>query len=446
LARRAAGEALVLLKNDGGLLPLGQKKIALVGEFARKPRYQGGGSSHITPTRVDDAVEEARALAGPGVEITYTPGYGRLDEARVVAKEAEVAVVFVGLTEEYESEGFDRTHLNLPPDHLALVEAVLEVQKNVVVVLSNGAPVVLPWVDRVPALVEGYLGGQAWGGAVADLLFGRTNPSGKLAETFPVRVEDNPSFLNFPGGKNQVEYREGPFVGYRHYDALRLAPLFPFGHGLSYTTFGYGPLVAARTTINEDDPLTLTVEVTNTGPVAGAEVVQLYVADLEASVVRPVRELKGFEKLWLEPGETKTVKFVVDRRAWAFWSGDTGGWTVETGQFDLAAGSSSRDLRQTVRVTVRSKGKTKKRVDQNTPFGDLADRPVGKLLVDSAVQGIRRGLGIQDPASPEARFAEAMVREMPLRNLIRMSAGRLPRALIRFLDRVIPRSGPGRHP
>jgi beta-glucosidase len=432
-----AREAMVLLKNDGGLLPLsGSGRVAFLGAFAAKPRYQGGGSSHIVPTRLDDAVAEAQR-AVPGAAITFGEGYSLtsdapdtklLTEASAVARAADVAVVFVGMTDNFESEGFDRTHLGIPASHVALIEAVLTVQKNVVVVLSNGSPIEMPWLDRVPAVLEGYLGGQAWGGAVVDLLFGKANPSGKLAETFPMRLEDTPAYLNFPGDGKRVEYREGVFVGYRHYDAVHLTPLFPFGHGLSYTSFAYSKLGLDKTAIDDSQSVTAEVTVTNTGKLAGAEVVQLYVAPRQASVIRPVRELKGFAKVFLNPGQSKTVSLTLGRRAFAFWSAEADDWCVDSGEYELAVGSSSRDLRQRASLRITALKPAKRVWDQNACLVDLKSHPAGKAFYDAALPRFLTMFGSAGPDDPAALMMEAMISEMPLRNLVRMGGGQLTEA------------------
>ncbi|MEI8093704.1 MAG: glycoside hydrolase family 3 C-terminal domain-containing protein [Spirochaetales bacterium] len=463
LARRVATEAMVLLKNDGSVLPLTQKKVAFVGAFARTPRYQGGGSSHIVPTQIDDAVAVAQKEAPAGTEIIFAPGYVMdaelpdaklIAEAVAVAKDAEVAVVFIGLTDPFESEGYDRKHLGIPASHSDLLEAVLAVQKNVVVVLSNGSPIEMPWLSRVPAVLEGYLGGQAWGGAVVDLLFGKANPSGKLAETFPARLEDTPSYLNFPGDGTRVEYREGLFVGYRHHDAINLAPLFPFGHGQSYTQFSYGILSVENAAVMDTQDVVARVTVTNTGKVAGAEVVQLYVGDKEASVLRPVRELKAFQKVFLAPGETQTVEFTLGRRAFAFWAVEESRWLVETGDFELSVGSSSRDLRASVIVNVKSTAPLKRVFTENTTLGSLIDHPVGGVVVRVVMKQLQSSFGSYEEGSAAALMMENMVKDLPLRNLIRMSNGMLPPIFLTLLlgvlngleplsalDRFIPNRG-----
>jgi beta-glucosidase len=446
LARKVATEAMILLKNEGAVLPLKTKRVAFIGAFARTPRYQGGGSSHIEPTKIDDAVEEAKTLAPAGTEVTYAPGYvinaetadkALIAEAAKVAAQAEVAVVFIGLTDPLESEGYDRKHLRLPVGHTDLLDAVLTVQKNVVVVLSNGSPVEMPWLNRVPAVLEGYLGGQAWGGAVVDLLFGKANPSGKLSETFPVRLEDTPSFLNFPGDGTKVEYREGIFVGYRHHDAVNLSPLFPFGHGLSYTEFTYGALSVEKAALNEGQDVVAKVTVTNSGKVAGAEVVQLYVADLEASVLRPLRELKGFTKVFLKPGETQTVEFRLGRRAFAFWSESESRWVVESGDFELVVGSSSRDLRSRVTVNLKSAAPLRRSFNENTTLGSLTDHPIGGGVVKTVLKQMTANFGSYEEGSAAALMMEAMVKEMPLRNLVRMSNGMIPPIFITVLLAVL---------
>ncbi|NYH87796.1 glycoside hydrolase family 3 C-terminal domain-containing protein [Actinopolymorpha rutila] len=367
VAHLAALESAVLLKNERGALPLRTEPgatVAVVGELARTPRFQGGGSSEVNPTRVDVPVEELRDRLGSDVEIVFAPGYGlggeaadgaagedeRLrSEAVRVARAADRVVVFLGLPAAEESEGFDRTHLDLPAGQLALLAALREANdRPLTVVLSNGSAVrTSTWDGDADAILESWLSGQAAGGAVADLLTGRANPSGKLAETIPVRLEDSSSFLNFPGDSGVVRYGEGVFVGYRAHDRSAQEVSYPFGHGLSYTTFDVGGL-SVRTSgsvAGDDLAVEVSVTVTNTGPLAGAEVVQVYVRDPECSVTRPVRELKGFAKVALEPGESRTATMTLDRRAFAYWSVRHHDWVVEAGDFEIAVGTSSRDLR-----------------------------------------------------------------------------------------------------
>ena len=444
LARRVAGESAVLLRNEGGVLPLPRSgRIALLGAFARQPRYQGGGSSHIRPTRLDTAHEAAlQLLAGRG-QVVYAPGYDPateapdprlLEEARDAAAKADAAVVFVGLTEQFESEGFDRKHLRIPRNHVALLETVAEVQPRLVVVLSNGSPVEMPWLARVPAVLEAYLGGQAGGAAVVDLLFGEVNPSGKLPETFPARIEDNPAHLNFPGDRDRVEYREGIFVGYRYHDAARLDPLFPFGFGLSYTSFEYSGLDLDRATMREDETLVVSLTVKNVGPVAGQEVVQLYVRDEEASVVRPEKELKGFEKVLLAPGEEKVLRFSLSRRAFAFWDVRTRAWKVEPGEFAILVGASSRDIRLAGRVAVGPRAPAPRTFDQNAPFAEALAHPAAAAWAHQARERFLERMGRYAPGTPEAAMMEALVREVPLRALVRLGHVLTPTQLSVLLD------------
>lgn len=443
LARRVAGESAVLLKNEGGLLPLPRTgRVAFLGAFARQPRYQGGGSSHMRPTRLDTAHEAAvQLLAGRG-QLVYAPGYDPassapdpllLQEAREVAAKADVAVVFIGLTDVFESEGFDRKHLRIPENHVALLEAVAEAQPRVVVVLSNGSPVEMPWLPGARAVLEGYLGGQAGGAAVVDVLFGEVNPSGKLPESFPVRIEDSSAHLNFPGDRDRVEYREGIFVGYRHHDAARVAPLFPFGFGLSYTTFEYSGLTLDRARMDESETLGVSLNVKNTGAVAGQEVVQLYVRDEVASAVRPEKELKGFEKVALAPGQEKVVRFALSRRAFAFWDVRLRAWRVEPGEFTILVGASSRDLRLSARVLVEA-GAPPRVFDQNSSFAEVLDHPVtGAWALGARGRFVDR-VGNYAPGTPEAVMMEAMVRELPLRALVRLGRVLTPGQMSVLLD------------
>jgi len=438
LAREAASASVVLLKNEGSVLPLAQRgTIAFVGAFAREPRYQGGGSSHVNPSAMTCAYDEAVRIVGDRARVTYAPGYAvdkanadpaLIDAATALASTADVAVVFIGLTDAYESEGYDRAHLELPPGHVALLEAVLAVQSRVAVVLSNGSPVVMPWVDRVPAVLEGYLGGQAGGAGIADVLFGSVNPSGKLAETFPMRLEDTPAYLDFPGDATKVIYNERLYVGYRAYDARRIEPLFPFGHGLSYTTFVYSDLKADRDEIDDTATLTVTLTVTNAGSVSGAEVVQLYVRDVEASALRPIKELKGFEKVHMAPGESRRVAFRLGKRAFAFWDETLRDWRVETGAFEILVGSSSRDIRLSTMVTVKSMTATRKVYDWNSTLAEIAGNSIGAQVVAAVKRPLEATLGASEEGVPQSRMIESVLSELPLRNLVAFSGGRFTRA------------------
>jgi beta-glucosidase len=433
LAREMARESMVLLKNEDNVLPLKkQGTIAVIGEFAKKPRYQGGGSSHVKPTKLENIVEEIEKSAGKQSNVLYAQGY-RLDsdeidssliaEAKEVAAQADTVVLFVGLPDRYESEGYDREHLRMPANHLKLVEAAAEVNRNIVVVLSNGSPIEMPWLGSVKGVLEAYLGGQALGGAIADLLFGDANPSGKLAETFPRQLSDNPSFLNFPGEGDKVEYKEGIFVGYRYYDAKKVEPLFPFGYGLSYTTFEYSNLSINKKEIQDTDAVKVSVNIKNTGDRAGKEIVQLYVKDVESTVNRPEKELKGFEKVDLQPGEEKTVTFILNKRAFAYYNVDLKDWHVETGEFEILVGKSSHEIALKDSIMVQSTVYIKKPVHRNTLLGDLLADPVLAPLVKELMAKHNPFPDLGDSEGDAAEMMEAMMRYMPLRAMVNFSMG-----------------------
>ena len=367
LARRAAHESAVLLKNAGNVLPLqpaSGSTVAVIGEFARTPRFQGAGSSQVNPTLIDVPLDELQSALAGQAEVRFAAGFGigttdndeqLMQEAVELATEADHVLVFLGLPGEDESEGFDRTHIDLPANQLVLLHALAEVHDRLIVILANGGVVrVSTWEGKVAAILECWLSGQAAGGAAVDLLLGVANPSGKLAETIPVRLQDNSSYLNFPGEEGVVRYGEGIFIGYRAYDKLIQHVSYPFGFGLSYTTFRIDDINVSITgsVAGGDLAATVTASVTNTGQRAGAEVVQVYVGDVEASVARPLRELKGFVKVHLEPGETRQVSCDLDERAFAFWSQRLQQWVVESGEFLIAVGSSSRDLVATEAITI----------------------------------------------------------------------------------------------
>ena len=363
LAREIASQCMVLMKNDNNILPLKKDaKVALIGEMAHTPRYQGAGSSLINPIRLDNAYQTMKDM---GINLTFSKGYelkkakakkamDLILDAKAAAKNADVAVVFVGLTDEYETEGADRHHLSIPPMHNVLVEEVLKVNPNTVVVLSGGAAVEMPWADKVPAILNMFLTGQAGGSAVCDILFGDVNPSGKLSETYPLALSDNSSYNYFPGTTVSVEHRESVYVGYKYYDTAEKQVAFPFGFGLSYTTFEYSDLKVSADNIKDTDTVTVSFKVKNTGDVDGAEVAQLYVSDVESTIYRPVKELKGFKKVFLKAGEEKEIEIVLDKRAFAYYNVNIGDWHVESGEFKILVGASSRDIKLEASINVES--------------------------------------------------------------------------------------------
>ena len=399
LARKIASSSMVLMKNDG-ILPIKKgKKYAVIGALAKKPRYQGAGSSHIVPTQLDNAYDELSKL---GFNLCYAQGYelskrkafkndALIEEARKLAEKVDTVLLFVGLTDEYEAEGYDRENMDLPAAHNKLVEEIAKVNKNIVVVLAGGSPVALPWNGKVKAILNSYLGGQAGGGAVADILSGKVNPSGKLAETYPVSYDDTPARYNFPGNPATVEHRESIYIGYRYYEKAGKKVRYPFGYGLSYTEFEYSDLKISKKKISENEELTVTFKVKNTGEVAGAETAQLYVADNESTVFRPVKELKAFKKVFLEPGEEKEISFILGKRDFAFWNVKADGWTVESGSFDIIIGASSADVRLTAAVKV------------NAEASDIPDyKETAPLYYEGDVQEI-----------PDEQFREILGREIP---------------------------------
>ncbi len=487
LARRAAAETAVLMTNDG-FLPLDPTaRVAVIGEFATDPRYQGAGSSMVTPTKLDTLLDAVTKLVEDPSRVRYAAGYEAandnlrpdlVDEAVLVARSAEVVIVSVGLPSSYESEAYDRPHMRLPEQHNNLVRAVTAANPNTVVVLSNGSAVQIPWVDEPRAIVEAFLGGQASGGGVADVLYGVVNPGGKLSETFALRQSDHASDAWFGDGSRQVQYREGVFVGYRWFDSADIDVLFPFGHGLSYTTFSFSDAtVDGETDADADDfALTVSIEVTNTGNRAGSEVVQVYVRDLESSVVRPDKELKGFAKVALEPGESETVTIEFDKRAFAFWDTASHNWQVEAGDFEILVGASSRDIRSEASVSLSSSfqpfgsptSDTRPSLDsfaddaafaaqlggpipeaepvrpfhRNSTLGEISEVPLGAALRKGALVAMPRMIGGEIELDDSMkRMLENIVNEVPIRSIALLSGGRIKWGAV---DRLV--STLNRHP
>lgn len=434
-AKKVAEETIVLLKNEDGLLPLSEKEeIAFIGKYARQPRFQGGGSSHINSHKVTGAWDVVKDWGN----ITFAEGYGDqedvTDEALIAeavekAGKAKAAVIFAGLPDAFESEGFDRSHMGMPNCQNELINRVAAVQPNTIVVLHNGSPVEMPWADQVKGIVEAYLSGQAVGAAVVDILFGKVNPSAKLPETFPYKLEDNPSYLYYLGEGDKVEYREGVFVGYRYYDTKKMDVRFPFGYGLSYTTFAYSNLKLSAAQIKDTDTLTVSVDVTNTGSMAGKEVVQLYVSDVESTVIRPVKELKGFDKVDMQPGETKTVTFTLGKRAFAYWNTQIHDWHVESGKFRILVGKSSRDIQLEETVTVESTVKLPVHFTLDSTFGDLMQDKKAREILEPMMKLDMVGGQEEDSevaaSAISSEMMEAMMKYMPLRGVLSFSSGKV---------------------
>ena len=417
---RAEEECIVLLKNDD-VLPLDKKeKIAVIGGFAETPRYQGGGSSHINSHKVVSAVSVMDGYAGDEGWIKYSEGFpydadvtdeAKFDAAVSLASEADKIVVFAGLPDIFESEGYDRKHMRLPDCQNVLIEKLLKLGKPVIIVLHNGSPVEMPWVNEVKGIVEVYLGGEGVGEAAMNVLYGKVNPSGKLAESFPIKLEDNPSYLNFPVARHKVVYGEGVFVGYRYYDTKKMDVLFPFGYGLSYTSFEYSNLKCpAKIDINEGAEVS--VDVTNTGSVKGKEIVQLYVSDRTNAINRPVHELKGFDKVELEPGETKTVTFKLDKRSFAWYSVEVGDWYAADGSYVIEIGKSSRDIPLSQEIELTGSFQIPPVIDKDVQLGELfAYNKTKDYTTKTFAQASAQFGGSEDEMS------RAMLQYLPIRTL-----------------------------
>lgn len=418
VARQAAVESMVLLKNEDATLPVAKgAKIAVIGEFARTPRYQGAGSSLINPTKLTsflDAIEER------GVAADFAPGFTLDDAAQdpalteqavTAAQQADVVLLFLGLPAAYESEGFDRTTLDIPAKQVEVLDAVAAANPNVAVVLSNGSVVSMPWRGRAKAILETWLLGQAGGAALADVIFGGETPSGKLAQTIIDDVNDDPSAMNWPGEEGHVDYGEGVFVGYRYHDTFRKQVTYPFGYGLSYATFDVHDATVAKTGPRTAE---VTVTVTNTSDVAGAETVQVYVAPPKAEVARPVHELKGFAKVALEPGESKNVTIALDDRAFAYWSERFDDWHVEGGTYTVEVGVSSRDIISRLDVEIDDDGKIMN-LDEWSTFGEWLDDPIGAPILQHVLDDMGKEAG--HPVIPDSALMVMFLRSMPLRSL-----------------------------
>jgi len=441
LAREAAAESFVLLKNEDNFLPLdasADRQVAVIGAFAKTPRYQGAGSSRVNPTQVSTAYDALADALGSD-QITYTSGYplneddGDADSLRAdaveTARTADVALVFAGLPPASETEGSDRTTLRMPESHARLIEAVAEAQPSTGVVLSNGSAVAMPWRSAPKAILETWLAGQAGGRAKADVLLGRTNPSGKLAATFPKQLSDTPAFLNYPGEDREVRYGERFFVGYRYYDEKGIEPLYPFGYGLSYTTFEVSDLSLDADAAQSRDGVTARVRVSNTGNRRGQEVVQLYLHDPESRLRRPPQALRGFRKVALAPGETQTVQFDLQEKDFAAWDARRGRWTVESGAYEVRAGTSSRNL--PLRQTVMIEGPPADQgpvLDRYSTINQWLQDPQGRQVIRPLLQKMQAGMGGGEGS--EQAGMEEIFGSLPLSTLSSLSGGALSEAMI----------------
>lgn len=421
LAEEIARECMVLLKNDG-ILPLKENAdIAVIGEMAVKPRYQGSGSSRVNSVKTDLPLDELKKYAN----VSYAKGYSlendrdtsEIENAVSVAERKDAVIILTGLPDSYESEGFDRSTLSIPESHVELIKRVYEVNKNIVVVLCNGAPVTMPFLENSSAVLEAYLSGEAGAGAIAEILFGKACPCGKLAETFPNRIEDTPAYVNFPGNGRTVRFGEDIFVGYRYYEKKDVPVLFPFGYGLSYTSFEYSELTLSANEIGENDCVTVRVNVKNTGDFDGKEIVQLYVGECSPKIARPVKELKGFKKIELKKGEEKTVEFTLDRRSFAYWNERCGDWSVDSGKFGIFIGAASSDIRATGEITVHAE-KTPEKLTIYSYLRDLRMHPNGKAAITHILKVM--GKDENEIFSDSEKDALTSLDWCPLRNVVTM--------------------------
>ncbi|MBQ3222916.1 MAG: glycoside hydrolase family 3 C-terminal domain-containing protein [Clostridia bacterium] len=428
LSRELAAECAVLLKNNG-VLPLDEKaNVVFIGDFALKPRYQGAGSSFINVPHPVGALEAAE-----GLNVRFVQGYharqiepdaALIAEAAQAAKDAQVAVIFAGLPDSFETEGADRKDMRMPAGQNALISAVAKANPNTVVVLHGGSSMEVPWVDEVAALLLVHLGGEQIGAAAVDLLYGKKNPSGHLAESWPKKLSDNPSYLNFPGENGIVEYNEGVFIGYRYYDKKEMDVQFPFGYGLSYTSFAISGLQADKTAMKDTEYMTVTCSVTNTGSRAGKTAVQLYVRDVESTVRRPVRELKGFEKVELAPGETKKVAFALDKRSFAYYEPKCNDWFVESGEFIIEVGECSRTPAQSICVQVEGTLTLPVHITMTSTIGEIMRLPKGAALFQQ-MMAAHKPVGDTDISAMgegTKEMMQNMMFEMPLGALLSFGA------------------------
>ena len=432
LARKAAAESIVLLKNMDGVLPLApDDEILVVGSFAKNPRYQGVGCSIVNPRKLLSPLEEIKKVAS---NIKYAVGYDEnhetseelVKEATTKAEKTNTVIIFAGLPEEVETETHDRTDYRIPESHIRLIEAISQVNERVIVVLQNGSAVKLnPWMRGVASVVEAWLGGEAGAAAIADVLFGAVNPSGKLAVTFPERIEDTPGYLNFPGENGKHIYQEGIFVGYRYYEKKKIKPTFPFGYGLSYTQFEYSDLKLSQDNITDIDTLTVSFKITNKGKYSGKEIAQIYVKPHQSRLKRPIKELKEFVKISLEPGEAKTVSVTLDRRDFAYYDDHHMTWVVDSDEFSILVGASSENILLEKTVSMDSKQVVFTPLTGESYCYNLVDNPLALEAFKKVM--IRNGLWPEDVTN---EFIEAIrLNFIPLfKSVTRQTGGKVSRA------------------
>lgn len=475
LARKVAGDSMVLLKNEDNILPLKKNKsYAVLGAFAKTPRYQGAGSSKINPHRIDNSLE---AFDEAQITYEYAQGYALgkagvdadlIKEACACAKGKDGVIVYAGLPDEYESEGFDRSDMNMPESHVALIEAVAEVNPNLIVVLMCGSPVLMPWNEKAKGILLAYLGGEAAGSACVDVLTGAVNPSGKLAETYPLSLEDTPAYLHFAHDEDNIEYRESILVGYRYYDWADKGVLYPFGHGMSYTSFSYDSMDLIWDDAKKSG--LVRVKVTNTGAIKGKEIIQLYIGMKDSNIMRAPKELKGFVKVEIEPSQSQIVEIPLNERSFSYYDVSQSNWNIEEGTYQLYVAASSRDIRLTKEIKVSGKavnktwGYTPKdvihnnildvsreqfeklyggplpieeestEINMNSKFGDVIKLEAGKAVFRPVLEQAENMLANDDDIS---RMVLAMMNDLPLRSLTMFAGGTLNKGQIQaIIDQI----------
>lgn len=437
LARESAANCIVLLKNKRELLPLKKgnlknKKLAIIGEYAKTPRYQGLGSATVTPTTLDNAYDEITKLAGNCVKVRYAKGYSvpeedtdtnnsLLKEAKKTASESDIVILFVGTPESYDTEGKDRTNINLPDNQVKLIKEIGKIKENLIVILNNGSPIsISPWAKHANTIVEAWLTGQASGGAIADILFGVVNPSGKLSSTFPIQLSDNPTYLDYVDSDDNLVYKEGIFVGYRYYDKKNMPVEFPFGYGLSYTSFSYRDLALSKDILKDTDTLEVKVKVKNTGKYFGKEVVQLYMKNIVSPIPKPIKELRAFKKVSLFPNEEKEIIFILDKNDFSYYDVNIHDWVIESGPYEILICKSSRDTCLTKNVYVQSSFVPKMSYTSDTLIQYFLSNPKVKAILEPIITNIVQLL----TSTPE--YKEMVVNffmNTPISKLISLSNG-----------------------
>ncbi|HHV10800.1 MAG TPA: glycosyl hydrolase [Clostridiales bacterium] len=442
VTRKIARECAVLLKNEDGILPLhNDEKILVIGNYAKSPRFQGGGSSHIKPYKVSGAWEVMKEKENVSFMEEPDGKEAALNKITAAAAKADKVVIFTGVPEADESEGVDRKTLNLPKDQEALILEIAKIQQNIIIVLHNGSAVAMPWINNVKAVLEVYLGGEAVGLATADLLYGEANPCGRLAETFPLRIEDTPTYPYYDVENDDVLYREGVLVGYRYYETMKKPVLFPFGYGLSYTKFSYSDLTLDKDEMDDTEAVAVKVTVTNTGKFEGKEVIQLYVSGKTQGIIRPERELRAFDKINLAPGESKEVVFKLDKRAFAYWNTTFHEWHVSTGDYQIQIGASASDILLEKRIHVRSTSRKRPRFSVHTPMGQMMGYPEAAAIIQDCFKTLFGGNeaeadGQKKEGAMTPDVMSSFMDEIPLRSLLSFNKDMKMEELVAVIDKI----------